>query len=155
METRRRIRWLRIVLTAIGAYVISILVIALIVTIYAFMLAFSVRGAPDQTKITNFAQHFSGVGGIAIGVIVTFLAALWVARKVRNSALLHGFLVGAIVAVIGAAIAHKFSSRALIDFAGTLCAGALGGFIVARTTKGTGIDSSSKPVDSVPKPDSE
>lgn len=144
METKPRIRWLRVILTGIGAYVVGVLLIALIVTIYAVMLGFAVRGAPDQTKITTFAHRFSGSWGITIGLVVTFLAALWVARKVRTAALLHGFLVGAVVAVFGAALGHTFSSRALIDFVATLCVGALAGYIIARTTKATAVDSGQK-----------
>jgi len=127
MEKNIRIRWARVILTSIGAYLATLLLITLVVTVYAFKLAFAVRGAPDQTRIVQFSQHFVTSWGLVPGLLVTFGAAIWVARKARTSTALHGVLIGSIVAILGLIVAHTFSIRALIDFVATIASGWLGG----------------------------
>ena len=52
--------WGRIVGAALAAFVGSIGVTVLIVTVYGFMLGFQVRGQPDQTRISAFAGRGRG-----------------------------------------------------------------------------------------------
>ena len=136
MEKSIRIRWGRVVLTSAGAYLVDLLFNTIVVTAYAFKLAFEARGAPDQTRISQFAQHFSTSWGMVPGLLVTFGAAVWVARKVRVAAALHGVAVGLTVAIlglfVGLIIDHTFSLRTLIDFAATVAAGWMGGLIGGR-----------------------
>lgn len=148
MEKNIRIRWGRVVLTSIGAYLIGLLIIAIVITTYAFKLAFEARGAPDQTRITQFAERSAGSWGMAVGFLLTLGAAIWVARKVRTAAARHGTAVGVTVAVlgliVGLLIEHTFTLRTLIDFIATVGAGWLGGLIVGRARTNTAIESGAK-----------
>jgi len=145
LEKHISIKWRRVILTGIGAYIASILLITLIVTGYAFRLAFQARGAPDQAKIALFAERLSGSWGLISILIVTFWAAVWVARRGTPAAAIHGGLVGGVVAVLAFIVGHTLSVRTLIDFAATEAAGWVGGLIVGRTTANSSKESSSGP----------
>jgi len=139
MERGIHIRWGRVILTSVGAYLLGLLFNTIVVTAYAFKLAFEARGAPDQTRISQFAQHFSTSWGMVPGLLLTFGAAVWVARKVRLAAALHGVAVGLIVAILGLIVGliidHTFSLRTLTDFAATVAAGCTGGLIGGRASE--------------------
>jgi hypothetical protein len=145
MEKSIHIRWGRVVLTSLGAYLAGLLLITIVVTAYAFKLAFEARGAPDQTRISQFAQHFSTSWGMVPALLLTFGAAIWVARKVRTAAAMHGVAVGVTVAVLGLIVGliiyHTFSLHTLIDFVATVGAGWLGGLIGGRAKTDTAAES--------------
>lgn len=143
MEKNARIRWVRVILTSIGAYLVTLLLITLVVTAYAFRLAFEVRGAPDKIRIAQFSQHFVATWGLVLALLATFGAAMWVARKARTSTALHGVLVGSIIAVLGLIVAHTFSIHALIEFVATIGSGWLGGRVGGRTIANRPKESSS------------
>jgi hypothetical protein len=50
-----RVRWRRVIGAAFAATAVSFLIPIVIVTVYAFVLAFQARGAPNQTAINHFA----------------------------------------------------------------------------------------------------
>ncbi|OGV61544.1 MAG: hypothetical protein A3K18_06985 [Lentisphaerae bacterium RIFOXYA12_64_32] len=54
-----RWRWWRILFAALAVPIADLLVITLVVTVYAFKLAFKAQGAPDQARITQFAAQFA------------------------------------------------------------------------------------------------
>lgn len=54
-----RLPFSRIILAGVAVVVLSTLVVTLVVTGYAFFLAFQARGAPDQSLIGQFAQRIS------------------------------------------------------------------------------------------------
>ena len=67
-----QIKWGRVVLTALVVSVAGFLTAFLIVTAYAFTLAFQVRGAPDQTLIMAFADQYAPwIGPISL-ILFTF-----------------------------------------------------------------------------------
>jgi putative membrane protein (TIGR04086 family) len=146
MEKSISIRWGRVILTSVGAYLVGLLLITIVLTAYAFKLGFEVRGAPDQTRITQFAEHYASSWGMVVGLLLTFGAAIWVARKVRTAAAMHGVAVGVTVAVlsliVGLLIEHSFGLRTLVDFAATVGAGWLGGFIGGRAKTETAAEPS-------------
>lgn len=49
-----QINWKRTLITALVVYFIGFLITFLVVTVYAMVLAFQARGAPDQTMIQAF-----------------------------------------------------------------------------------------------------
>ena len=69
-------------------------------------------------------------------IVVTGLGAWWIARKVVLEALLHGFLVGVIVALISFLLDLAFSRRidpvGLVLYALMVAAGLLGGILGSR-----------------------
>jgi len=125
-------KWSRILVAGIGTSVVVFLVITLVATGYAFKLAFEVRGAPDQDRIGQFAEHLGRSFWWVLQILLTAPAAAWAARKVQRSPQLHGVLVGLVAAATGSAIAFTVSVRTLAAFALTVGAGWLGGALAAR-----------------------
>jgi multisubunit Na+/H+ antiporter MnhB subunit len=109
-----------------------LVVITLVVTGYAFKLAFAVHGAPDQARIGQFAEHFSRSSWWVLQILLTLATAAWTTRKVQQSHQLHGALIGLVVALVGLAIGLTLSLRSIAVFALTVGAGWLGGAMAAR-----------------------
>ena len=125
-------KWGRILVAGIGTCVAVLLVITLVVTGYAFMLAFQVRGAPDQTRIAQFAEYLGRSSWWVLQILLTVPAAAWAVRKIQSSHQLHGVLIGLVVAAVGSLMAFTISVRTIAAFALTVGAGWLGGAIAAR-----------------------
>jgi hypothetical protein len=125
-------RWGRILLAGIGSCAAVLLVITLVATGYAFKLAFEVRGAPDQARIGQFAEHLGRSFWWVLQILLTVPAAAWAVRKVQRSHQLHGVLVGLVAAATGFAMAFTLSARTMAEFALTVGAGWLGGAMAAH-----------------------
>src|SRR5262245_8522064 len=95
-----QIQWVRIVLTALGVYVLSFLTIFIIVTGYATSLAFQARGAPDQTLIMAFANQYAPWMGPVSLILFTVLGARHIARRVASAISLHGMILGALTGLV-------------------------------------------------------
>jgi hypothetical protein len=124
-----QIRWGRVTWTALTVYGTSFLLVFLIVAVYAFYLAFQVRGAPDQTMIQEFANQYAPwIGSISL-ILFTFLGGMWLARFVRTSVELHGLVLGIIVSLVNIifAGARSFSLEALAITILIIAGGWLGG----------------------------
>jgi len=126
------VKWGRILVAGIGTSVAVLLVITLVVTGYAFKLAFEVRGAPDQTRIGQFAEHLGRSYWWVLQILLTVPAAAWAVRKVQRSHQLHGVLIGLVVAATGLAMRFTMSVRTMAAFALTVGAGWLGGAMAAH-----------------------
>jgi hypothetical protein len=125
-------KWTRILVAGIGTQAAVLLVITLVVTGYAFKLAFAVHGPPDQARIAQFAEHFSRSSWWVLQILLTVAATAWAVRKVEHSHQLHGVLIGLVVALVGLAIGFTISLRTIAVFALTVGAGWLGGAMAAR-----------------------
>ena len=125
-------KWGRILVAGIGTYEAVLLVITLVVTGYAFKLAFEVQGAPDQTRIGQFAEYLSRSSWWVLQILLTVPAAAWAVRKVQSSPQLHGVLIGLVVAVTGFVMGFTMSFRTIAEFALTVGAGWLGGAMAAH-----------------------
>jgi len=125
-------KWGRILVAGIATYAAVLLVITLVVTAYAFKLAFEVQGAPDQTRIGQFAEYLSRSSWWILQILLTVPAAAWAARKVQSSHRLHGVLIGLVVAVAGFVMGFTMSFRTIAEFALTVGAGWLGGAMAAH-----------------------
>lgn len=132
MHQIARLKWGRVILASVAVFVLDILLITVVVTAYAFVLAFRVRGAPDQDQITQFAQHVGSSWGAALAVFLTVIAAIWVARKAPAAGVWHGVAVGVVVAGLGLLLGLTLNLRAFIEFVLTAAAGSLGGVIGGR-----------------------
>jgi hypothetical protein len=128
-------KWPRILLTGIGVCLAVVVFITLIVRVYAFKLAFDVRGAPDQARIAQFATHVGHYWSPVITVLLTLAAAFWVARKVPSSKALQGLLTGVVIAIIGLVLGMKITLPVVAEFVLTLGAGWVGGTIGSRKGK--------------------
>lgn len=80
-------------------------------------------------------QAVSLIGSLLV-IVVTGYGAWWVARKVEHGALLQGFLVGVVVALISFLLEVAFSMRidpvGLLFYALMVAAGLLGGILGSR-----------------------
>jgi hypothetical protein len=126
------VKWGRIFFAGVGTFVAVLLVITLVVTGYAFKLAFEVRGTPDQTRIGQFAEYLGRSFWWVLQILLTVPAAAWAVRKVQISRQLHGVLVGLVVAATGLVMSFTMSVRTIAAFALTVGAGWLGGAMAAR-----------------------
>ena len=54
-----KIKWLRILISAALAFILSFIIVFLAITIYATILAVQAKGPPDQAAINQFAQNYS------------------------------------------------------------------------------------------------
>ena len=125
-------KWGRILLAGIGVPVTGLLLVTLVATGYAFKLAFAVHGAPDQTRIGQFAENLGRSYWWIVQILLTVPAAAWAVRKVQSSHRLHGVLIGLVVAVTGFVMGFTMSFRTITEFALTVGAGWLGGVMAAR-----------------------
>jgi len=125
-------KWGRIFLAGIGVSVAGLLLVTLMTTGYAFKLAFEGHGAPDQTRIGQFAEHLGRSYWCVLQIVLAVPAAAWAVRKVQRSLQLHGVLIGLVVAVTGFAMGFTISSRTIAAFALTVGAGWLGAALAAH-----------------------
>ena len=125
-------KWGRILVAGIGTCVAVLLVITLVVTGYAFKLAFAVQGAPDQTRIAQFAEYLGRSSWWILQILLTVPAAAWAVGKVPSSHQLHGVLIGLVVAATGFVMGFTMSFRTIAVFALTVGAGWLGGAMAAH-----------------------
>jgi hypothetical protein len=125
-------KWGRILVAGIGTQVLALLVVTLVVTGYAFKLAFAVQGAPDQARIAEFAGYLGRSYSWILQILLTVPAAMWAVRKAESSLDLHGVLVGLVVAVAGLAMDFTLSFRTIVEAALTVGAGRLGAALMAH-----------------------
>jgi hypothetical protein len=122
------VKWARVLLAGVAVPVVANLVLA------AAVVVVSEPTFGFGTGIQEFAGQAWFVP--ALRVLLTALAAAWVARTVGESAAtLHGVLVGVVVAAIGLAFSNPFSLRALALFVLTVAAGWSGGLARSSTEK--------------------
>src|SRR5262245_47250683 len=93
-------KWVRVLLTALVVYILSFVAVFAVVTVYASILAFQARGAPDGEMINAFANQYAPwVGPIAL-FLFTVLGAMHIARRVETAVPLHGILVGMVAGLM-------------------------------------------------------
>ena len=131
-----KIRWLRVIGAALAVVASSFLVMMAVVVVYAFVLAFRARGAPDQNAINHFAGWISPRLMPWLEMFLTLVVAVRVARRAENAIVMHGVLIGILAGLLGLAVTAAFGGRLglrnlLIALAVTGL-GWLGGFIGGR-----------------------
>ena len=95
-----QLKWGRVVVTALVVFVASFLLTFFIVTVYASILAFQARGAPDMAMITAFADQYAPWLGPISLILFTFLGAQYIARRVDNAVAFHGIALGLLVSLL-------------------------------------------------------
>lgn len=120
-----QVKWVRVVLTSLVVYVISFVLVFLVVTAYAAVLAFQARGAPDQAAINVFASQYAPwIGNVSL-LLFTFLGARHIARRVHSAIPMHGIVLGGLTGLINFAL-DGFPLISLVVLALTVGAGWLG-----------------------------
>jgi hypothetical protein len=127
------IRWLRVLGAALAVIALSFLILTIIVAVYAFVLAFQARGAPDQSAISHFAARVSPKLMPWVEVFLTFLAAAIVGRRAEQASAIHGLLIGILAGLLSLAVPLAFAGRLglrnLVLFLIIVGLGWVGGFI--------------------------
>ena len=135
------IRWLRVLSAALAVIALSFLILTVIVAVYAFVLAFQARGAPDQSAISHFAARVSPKLMPWLEVSLTFLAAVIVARRAEKASATHGLFIGILAGLLSLAVPLAFAGRLglrnLVLFLIIVGLGWVGGFVGQKRTDRT------------------
>ena len=127
------VRWLRVLGAALAVIALSFLVLTAITTIYAVVLAFRARGAPDQNAINHFAARVSPKLLPWLEMLLTLIVALRVARRAGKASIMHGFFIGILAGLLSLAVTLAFGGRLgalnLLFFLIVVGLGWLGGFV--------------------------
>lgn len=133
------VRWLRVCGAASAVIVLSFLVLMAIITVYAVVLAFQARGAPDQNAINHFAAQVSPRLMPWLEMLLTMAAALRVARSAERAKIAHGLSIGALAALMSLAVTMAFGGRLGLRSASfaliVVGLGWLGGFAAQKVAK--------------------
>lgn len=127
------LRWFRMLTAAVAVLALSLLIVTLITTAYAFGLAFQARGNPDQAAISQFATRLSHWLTPWLEALLTALAAAMVARSTDKAGAFFGLLTGVFTGLLSLAVTLAFGGRLNLQTLGFFLAlvgcGWLGGFV--------------------------
>jgi len=136
-----RIRWLRVLGAGIAVVAVSFLVLMVIVTIYALVLAVQVRGAPDQNAINHFAAKVSPKLMPWLEMLLTLVVTFLAARRVETASVVHGLLIGVLTGLLSLVVILAFGGQPgwhnLVVLLAIVGLGYLGGFIGQGKRGGT------------------
>jgi hypothetical protein len=137
-----KIRWRRVLGAAFAVIALSFLIPIVIITVYAFVLAFQARGAPDQTAIHHLAASVSSKLMPWLELALTLLLAFRVARKTEGASIISGLIVGILAGLLSLAVTLAFGGRLgwhnSLFLLIVVALGWLGGFIGERGTRKSG-----------------
>jgi hypothetical protein len=108
------------------------------ITLYALILAFQARGAPDQIAINRFAASISPKWMPWLEMLLTLVMAIRVARRAQKSRIVHGLFIGILAGLLSLAVTLAFGGRlglrSLLFFLIVVALGWLGGFVGHKMT---------------------
>jgi hypothetical protein len=127
MNTGRHLRWVRIVVAAVGA------VVAPILALIALLVVYGITRRSDSPTPEAFAPMAGEWVGPIGGFLATIALSYWAARRPGDRPIAHGFVVGVLSAVldyvVGALILRApFQAVYLLYYAGRVIAGLVGGW---------------------------
>jgi len=132
----KNIYWIRVISSALIVIALSYLVILLITACYAFILAFQVRGKPDQVAISHFAAMVGRWLMPILEVLLTFFVALISTKKIEKGISFNGLVIGILAGILSVALkltyGSQFDYRAMLLFLIIMGSGFLGGFITQK-----------------------
>ena len=106
-----KIRRRRVLGAAFAVIALSLLILIVIITVYACVLAFQARGAPDQTAINHFAASVSRKLMPWLEIVLTLLLAYKVARRSEGTSIISGLIVGILAGLLSLAVTLAFGGR--------------------------------------------
>jgi hypothetical protein len=132
-----KVRWRRVLGAAFAVIALSFLIPIVIITVYAFVLAFRARGAPDQTAINHFAASVSPKLMPWLEMVLTLLLAFRVARRTEGASIISGLIIGILAGLLSLAVTLAFGERLGLHNSLFLlivvALGWLGGFVGQKT----------------------
>lgn len=121
------VQWGRVLQTGI-----LIAILDFILNLALVFLTFHIWGQPDQYQIVRQVTFWRI---FIVDILLTVGGGVWVARKVKRAAPLHGFLVGLVAALIFFLLGPAFDLVTLVSFVLTVAAGWLGGVLGSRVRR--------------------
>lgn len=82
-----------------------------VVVVYAFVLAFEARGAPDQNAINRFAASVSPRLMPWVEMLLTLVVTLKLAQRAETAIVMHCVLTGILAGLLGLAVTLAFGGR--------------------------------------------
>lgn len=132
------IRWLRVLGAAVAVIAMSFLILMVATTVYALVLAFEARGAPDQNAINHFAARVSPKLMPWLEMMLTLVVALIAARRVEKAGIIHGLFIGILAGLLSLAVTLAFGGRLSLHnmafFLIIVGLGWLGGYVGQKRT---------------------
>lgn len=128
------IQWTRVLLAGIATHLLNVMLIVALAMVTAFLASGTQGETPGEIPIDRLAEQ-AATWGVPL---LTVLAAAWAVRGAKPpvAAVLHGLLVGILVALIfGVAFFWPFDPATVVLFVLIIVAGCLGGPIGARYSK--------------------
>ncbi len=129
----KNIRWFRTIGIAFAIIAISFLILIIITTGYAFILAFEVRGKPDQVAISQFSASIAPWLLPLLEIVLTFLGALIIPKKSDKNISVNGLILGIMVMLLSVTMKIGFGGH--FNYIYFICllmiigSGFLGGFV--------------------------
>jgi hypothetical protein len=127
------IRLRRVLSAAFAVIALSFLLLFVPIIIYAFVLAFRARGAPDQAAINHFAAMISPALMPWLERLLTLFLAFRVVRRTEAARAADGLFVGVLSGLLSLAVMLAFGGRltvrSLLLFLVVVGVGWLGGFV--------------------------
>ena len=124
-----KVRWGRVLLASI-----LVVILTIVLNYVVFLFVFLIWGQLKQQMPVIFLNGASSSSLLVI--LLTFVAALWVAHTVERERQLHGFLIGLIASLLLFFITSGFRGEfvfvAVLTTVLTIEAGWFGGFLVSR-----------------------
>jgi hypothetical protein len=121
----------RILIAGLIIVLLTVLIVTLVVTGYAISLGIEARGAPDQARIDQFAARIGSILAPILAIMLTFLGAGWIRKKVPAAPILSGLVLGILVVILSLLADMAFGTElGAIDvlwYALVVAAGWLGG----------------------------
>ena len=96
---KTKLLWFRVIITGLAIVLIVFLLLMLITTVYGFILGFKGRGAPDTELISQFAERLGMWLNPLLIIVLAYFGGTLVSRKAGNLYILHGFLLGIVIAL--------------------------------------------------------
>ena len=116
----------------------SFLILMVVVTVYALVLAFQARGAPDRNAINHFAARVSPKLMPWLEMLLTLVVAFIAARRAEKAGILHGLFIGILAGLLSLAVTLAFGGRLglhnMVFFLIVVGLGWLGGFVGQKRT---------------------
>ena len=139
-ERSWRIRARRVLGAGFGVVALSFLLLFVPVMVYAFVLAFGARGAPDQAAINRFAATLSPALMPWLERGLALVLAFWVVRRTESARAVDGLIVGVLAGLLGMGVTLAFggslSVGSIVSFLIIVGLGWLGGFAGQKTSPG-------------------
>jgi hypothetical protein len=127
------IRWFRVFGAAVAVVALSFLILMVVVSVYAFVLAVQARGAPDQNAINHFAASLSPKLLPWLEMLLTLVTAFIAAQRVENAGFIEGLFIGLLTGLLSLAVrlafGGQFGLQDLVFVLTVVGLGWLGGFV--------------------------